>query len=243
VIDRPTAEASTFRRLGSNWFVALAVSTVTFLPGGFLLGRYTAHFDRQSAVKAAQDKVMQLQESLDIALGELEMQRTRNEVDSKALEMLRKDMAAERERTAELEEGLSFYRSMVVSEDPDKWLYLRQPELVPGATPNRVAYRIFVHQKEREFEMVEGELQVEISGKQGIEEVSYPLARLSADFGGGGVALHFRYFQSIEGEMELPEGFVPAEITLVARASKPRAAEVREVYPWLVQERLINVGQ
>jgi len=230
-------------RAGLSWIIALAVSAVTLLPAGFFLGRYTASPGSQPVVKTVPEKMLQLQDALDVALGELEMQRTRNEVDSQALEMLRRDMAAERERTAELEEGLSFYRSMVVSEDPDKWLYLRQPELVPGATPDRIAYRIFVHQKEREFEMVEGELRVKISGKQGADEVSYSLAELSPEFKDGGAALHFRYFQSIEGEMGLPEGFEPAEMTLVASASKPRATKVSEVYPWMLQERLINVGQ
>jgi hypothetical protein len=213
------------------------------LPAGFFLGRYTARPDIRPPAGADSEKVMELHKSLDVALGEVEMQRTRNEVDSRALEMMRKEMTAEKERTAELEEGLSFYRSMVVSDDPEKGIYLRKPELVAGSAPNRFAYRIFVHQKEREFEMVEGELWVHVRGKQGNDEVSYSLAELSPNLDEGPIALHFRYFQSIEGEMVLPEGFEPAALILEARASKPRTVKVREVYPWLLQERLINVGQ
>ena len=228
------------RRLGSNRMYVLAAAAITLLPAGFFLGRYTAHSDGRLSAAAAPEK---LQHSLNVALGELDIQRTRNEVDSRALEMLRREMAAERERTAELEEGLSFYRSMVVSDDPEKGFYLRKPELVRGATPDRIAYRIFVHQKEREFEKVEGELRVQVSGMQGVDKASYSLAELSPDFGEEAAALHFRYFQSIEGEMVLPEGFEPEELILVARSSKPRTIEVREVYPWELQERLINVGQ
>ena len=240
---RPSALAIVLRRLGSNWILAVAASAVTLLPAGFFLGRYTACSDVRPSSAAIPKNMRELQQSLDIALGELEIQRTRNEVDSRALEMLRREMAAERERTAELEEGLSFYRSMVVSDDPEKGLYLRKPELVRGVTPDRIAFRIFVNQKEREFEMVEGELRIQVNGRQGPDKASYSLAELSRDFGAEAVPLHFRYFQSIEGEMVLPEGFEPEELILVARASKPRAIEVREVYTWELQERLINVGQ
>ena len=152
-------------------------------------------------------------------------------------------MAAEKERTAELEEGLSFYRSMVVSDEPTKGLNLHQPELVPGDSKEQFSYRIFVQQKEREYEMVEGVLSVDVFGVRGEEEVSYPLAELSEGFGEGAAALHFRYFQAIEGELVLPEGFVPTGVILVARTSKPRETEIREQFPWELQERFINVGQ
>jgi hypothetical protein len=169
------------------------------------------------------------------------MQRTRHEVDSRAMELLRSEMAAEKERTADLEEGLRFYRSMVVSEDMANGLSLRKPELVPGESPGRFAYRFFVQQKEREYEMVEGRLSVEVFGLKGEVEVSYPLAELSEDFDKR-AALHFRYFQAVEGEMALPEGFEPRGMAVVARAGKPRETEVRQQFLWELQERFINVG-
>ena len=43
--------------------------------------------------------------------------------------------------------------------------------------------------------------------------------------------------------MSVPEGFAPRELILVARSGKPDETEVREVYPWELQERLINVGE
>jgi hypothetical protein len=163
-------------------------------------------------------------------------------VDARALEMLRQEMAAEQERMAELEEGIGFYRSML-SSDNGEGLYLHNPELAPGAAADRVAYRIIVQHRGRNSDMVEGELSVEVRGTREDEGVSYPLGDLSEEFSHGAVALHFRYFQSIEGEMSMPEGFAPTELLLVARTGKPDKAEVREVYSWELQERLINVGE
>ena len=132
---------------------------------------------------------------------------------------------------------------MVVSEDQGSGLSVRKPELVPGATPERMKYRFFVQQKEREYEMVEGTLSVEVFGYHGEKEVTYPLSKLSEDFDDQASTLHFRYFQAIEGEMVLPGGFTPRGITLMARASKPHKSKAKKQFPWEVQERFINVGK
>jgi hypothetical protein len=233
-------------RLGPQLVFALALLVGLTLLSGFYLGRHAASNDLQvtaETVSGMQEELSRLRKALEVARGDLEMQRTRHEVDRRALELVRSEMAAEKDRTAELEEGLSVYRSMVGSEDVANGMSLRKPELVQGEVPGHVAYRIFVQQKEREYEMLEGVLSVEVYGVSGGKEVSFPLARLSKEFDQGGGALHFRYFQAIEGEMVLPEEFQPNGMSLVARASKPRQSEVRGQFPWELQERFINVGK
>jgi hypothetical protein len=211
---------------------------------GVLVGRYSGYFGTAmpDTIKSLQQELAVRDEALRVARGDLEMQRTRHEVDQRALELLRSDMAGEKERTADLEEGLSFYRSMVASEDMATGISLRKPELVPGSSPGQIRYRFFAQQKEREYEIVEGSLSVDVYGVSGDREVSYPLGKLSNDFDAKAAALHFRYFQAIEGEFTLPEGFEPRELKLVFRVSKPRSTEVRQQFPWELQERLINVG-
>ena len=232
--------------LGRKAMFALAVLVVLVLLSSFYLGRRGALDEAQvsaEAVASMQAELATLHKALDVAKGDLEMQRTRHEVDSRALELVRSEMAAEKDRTAELEEGLSFYRSMVVTGDAASGLSLRKPELVPAREAGHIAYRFFVLQKEREYDMLEGSLSVEVFGISGGKEVRYPLAQLSKQFKDSGGALHFRYFQAIEGEMELPAEFEPRGLTVVARARKPREADVKEQYPWELQERFINVGK
>jgi hypothetical protein len=232
-------------RLGSKLLLALALSFVLTLIAGICLGRHWSapRGTDPKIVERMQSKLSATDAALKAARGDLEMQRTRHEVDRHALELLRSEMAAEKVRTAELEEGLSFYRSMVVSDETAKGLSLRTPELVPGDNPSRVRYRIFVQQKDREYNMVEGRLMVEVVGVSGDREVTYPLAKLSKEFNDKSATLQFRYFQSIEGEINLPDGFEPKEIKLTARASKPREMAVKEQFPWTLQERFINVGE
>jgi hypothetical protein len=233
-------------RLGPKLALAMVLLLTLTLLAGIYLGRHAGYRDMAVAPHAAggmQEELSAAREALKVAQGDLQMLRTRHEVDNRAMELLRSEMAIEKERTADLEEGLRFYRSMVVSEDMTSGISLRKPELVPAESPGRLAYRIFVQQKEREFEMVEGTLSVDVFGLKGQAEVSYPLAELSEDFDREAAALHFRYFQAIEGELALPEGFEPKGMTAVVRVNKPHQTEVREQFPWELQERFINVGK
>jgi hypothetical protein len=233
-------------RIGPKLALTMALLLTLTLLAGIYLGRHADNQDPavvQQAAGRMQVELSASREALKVAQGDLQMLRTRHEVDNRAMELLRSEMAAEKERTADLEEGLRFYRSMVVSEDLANGISLRKPELVPTKSPGRLAYRIFVQQKEREYEMVEGTLSVDVFGVKGQVEVSYPLAELSEDFNREAAALHFRYFQAIEGELALPQGFEPKGMTAVARVNKPRETEVREQFPWELQERFINVGK
>jgi hypothetical protein len=100
-----------------------------------------------------------------------------------------------------------------------------------------------VQQETRKHELLKGELSAEVFGTLGEEPASYSLAELSDDIGGSALPLRFRYFQAIEGELILPAGFEPLGVSVVASSSTPRKAEVREQYPWQLQERFTHVGK
>ena len=232
--------------LGPKLSLALALLLALTLLAGIYIGRQSVYSALKVGPETAQSMLSELsdlREALRVVRGDLEVQVTRHAVDKHALELVRSEMAAEKERTADLEEGLSFYRSMVVSDDLGSGLSLRKPELVPGTSPGRVRYRFFIQQKEREYEMVEGTLSVEVFGFNGEVDFTYPLSELSTDFDDKAAALHFRYFQAIGGELVLPHGFEPKGIILVARASKPRKSKAKKQFPWELQERFINVGK
>ena len=233
-------------QLGPKLLLALALIFALTLLAGIYAGKQLAYEEIKVDPETAKSMLLELsalRAALGATRGDLEVQRTRHEVDKRALELVRSEMAAEKEQTANLEEGLSFYRSMVASEDPGKGLSLRKPEIVPAGTPGRFRYRFFVQQKDREYEMVEGSFSAEIAGIKDKKAVRYPLSALSSDLNEKAATLYFRYFQAIEGEMVLPQGFEPRDVILVARASKPRQAKVKKQFPWELQERFINVGK
>lgn len=216
------------------------------LASGFYLGQRAAYggmgVDPQ-AYRELQAALPLAREELKAKAAELEVETTRHAVDREALEMVRKEIAGQKEQIAGLEEGLRFYRSLMSPGEVSQGLSLRAIELVALEEAGRYSYRIVAQQEARKHELLKGKLDVEVFGLLGQEQVSYPLSELSSDTGDEALALRFRYFQAIEGEMILPEGFEPRGIRAVASTSAPRKTEVRAEFPWQVQERFTHVGK
>lgn len=167
----------------------------------------------------------------------------RHEVDRASLELVRQDLAHQQEQLAELAEGLRFYRSLMAPGDIAQGFSLRGIELVPRDTLGRYAYRIVVQQEARKHDTVRGDLQVYVQGIEGGESLRYELAEITADLESNQIPLRFRYFQAIEGELDLPEGFQPQTIDVEAKLSSPRKLVIEQRYPWQVLDKFTHVGK
>ena len=224
--------------------VLLVVALV--LEVGFYLGQH-AVFNGMGAspksYKAMQKELVSLQNTLRSRDTELAILRTRQEVDRQALELVRRELAGQKEEIAGLEEGLGFYRSLISPGEIAPGLSLRGIELKAGEEPRQYNYRIVVQQEARKHEQLKGTLEVLINGISQGQPARYTLAELSEDFEGKGAALQFRYFQSIEGTLTLPEGFEPGVVSVEARTVKPHEFSIREDYPWQLEERFSHVGK
>jgi len=225
--------------------VALAAALV--LAAGFYLGQRVAYGGMGIEPESYRNMQLELPLARDQvkALGaELKVQRTLNEVDRRALEIVRRDLAAQKERIADLEEGLLFYRSLMAPGDITHGLSLREIEIVEREEPGRYAYRIVVQQEALKHELIRGQLTVEVLGLLDGEQVGYPLAELADDVvEEAALALRFRYFQAIEGELLLPAGFEPRVVSVSAVIKTPIKADVGERFPWQVQEKFTHVGK
>jgi hypothetical protein len=234
------------RRRGRILAAIAALASLSLLGAGSLLGRQMAFSTMQidpGDHAALQEELTAAAAQLDTVQGALDLERTRHEIDRRALEMVRREIAAQKERIADLEEGLRFYKGLMAPGDKDPGLSLRPVELIAREAPGRYAFRIVVQQEASNHALVKGTLYAEVTGALGGQEVSYPLAELSEELAERSVALRFRYFQVIEGELVLPGGFEPREISLVASAGKPYNSEVRERFPWKLKEKFTYVGE
>jgi len=226
--------------------LVLTLSAALVLAAGFVLGREAAF----SGVGIDPQRYREQGEALEIARTEqaelshqLGVMTARHEVDRAALELVRQELAVQKEQIAGMEEGIRFYRSLMAPGEITQGFSLRRIELVARDEPGRYGFRIVAQQEARQHTPLRGELYAEISGQQAGEPRSYPLAELSQDLEATILPLRFRYFQSIEGDLVLPEGFEPQAISVVATISAPDKTEARERYPWQVQEKFTHVGK
>ncbi|MFK8047422.1 MAG: DUF6776 family protein [Halioglobus sp.] len=233
------------RRREIQVLLGVAVTGV-LLAAGFYLGQSAAYSGMgidpevyRELERAAPEADMRLKE----LEAKLEISDTRNEVDRAALELVRQEIAAHNEQILQLEESLTFYQSLMSPGDLAKGLTLRPIELKATDTERRFAYRIVARQESRKHSVLKGTLSVKVEGTTDQKESSLPLSALSEEVESEKIVLRFRYFQTIEGELELPEGFEPKSISIVARSASPTKAEVVEQFPWSIQERFSYVGK
>ncbi len=184
-----------------------------------------------------------VEEELVALRDSFEVQRVQHQLDVATLEIVRKEIAAQKDQIAQLEEGLQFYQSLMAPEVIAQGLSLRKLELVSTDEPDRFVFRLVAQQEAMKHPLLKGSLSIELFGQWDGDEISYSLAKLSDNFEASTVALRFRYFQAVEGELQIPPGFEPRSFKVVAKASSPHTAEIREEYPWEVQERFTYVGK
>lgn len=226
--------------------LAALVAALLLLVGIFLgqraaysgMGIEPAHY-RQMEVE-----LPQLRAEKDQLEQTLVVQQTRTEVDRNALEMLRSELAGQKEHIADLEEALRFFRGLMAPEQVERQgLGVRPIELLAQEQAGSFAYRLVVQQEARKHQTLTGELAVMVVGTQAGEPVSLPLAELDNSLESNTLALRFRYFQSIEGVMQLPSGFEPERVEVQASSNKPRKQQLRESFDWRLKERFTHVGQ
>jgi hypothetical protein len=245
--SRDSAAAAKSGRVPPWRLLAVGVLLVSLAgAAGFRLGQRAlpGHLGAEPGEAASLEaELLAAHQEMRSLRGKLDLERTRHEISRRALEMVRSEIASQKEQIADLEEGLSFYKGLMAPGESAAGLSLRAMEIVGREEPGRFAYRILVQQEARKHSLLEGELHVEVFGSLLNQELSYSLAELSDDVDRDAIALRFRYFQAIEGELTLPEGFEPIGIRLVASVSKPQKTEVREQFNWEAQEKFTHVGK
>jgi hypothetical protein len=167
---------------------------------------------------------------------------TRHDIDSTALELVRQELATQQETIAELEKGIQFYRSLMAPDEQTDGLSVRSIDIKPDPDTGKLHFRILVQQRARKHELLTGTLEVKVHGLLEGKETAYNLSDLSDQVPSSEIRLRFKYFQAIDGELELPEGFSPQSVSAAAWSRQPRRAKVNKEFPWSIQEKVSHVG-
>ena len=157
------------------------------------------------------------------------------EIDRQALENVRGTVREHRQTIAERNEEISFYKGLMSPTDRERGLGIRSWELYSSADPRRFQFKLILQQLAVKHRLLRGNVAVELVGTLAGEVKKLSLHRVSAQIKEQQIDLRFKYFQYVEGELELPVGFVPERVDIVATASKPKAVQVEKQFGWLSQ--------
>ncbi|QSX34678.1 hypothetical protein JYB87_05425 [Shewanella avicenniae] len=119
--------------------------------------------------------------------------------------------AKQHQRQQELERELSFYRSIMTPEYSVDGVAINSVELLPKAVATDYKLKLVLTQLKKRQQQLKGKAIIKLQGIQAGEETEIPLESVN-----NGVKLDFsfRYFQVLETDFSLPQGFELQQIAV-----------------------------
>ena len=156
-------------------------------------------------------------------------------VDQQTGAELQETLTAMRQRVAQLEEDVLFYRQVVEEETEETGLVIGQLDIDATRSPDRYRYKLVMRQQDADGDTyLTGHVNFNLVGQLQDQQVILPLRDLSEFEDELDIRLRFKYFQNIEGELALPEGFPPDRIQIAAVATEPVSKRINEDFGWVV---------
>ncbi|MCC5884839.1 MAG: hypothetical protein JJT88_00220 [Gammaproteobacteria bacterium] len=213
----------------------LAAVVIAALAGwGF--GRYQG--DRAAAFMGAELRSLSLRhaalleerDALERALGEVEVGQL---IGSGFDEHVRGTLVEQANRIAALEDEVRIYRSIMAADDAEG-LQIARLELIERIDGRGVRFRLLLVQSAEQREEISGQVELSVLGEQDGAAAVFEVDRVGD--GGYPMPFRFRYFQDLVGEIELPEGFRPEGVEVIARGADPDGFLLERTFGWNIQE-------
>ena len=215
--------------------LGVAVSSV----GGFMFG-YSNTLRSQQSEQATQQELNELLIGAETENSELRRQIAildRSSVmDQLATEEVQETIIGLRDRVAQLEQDIVYYRQVVSAETEDTGLIISQLDIDVTRESNRYRYKLVLRQQDADGDtFLIGHVNINLVGSQGEEKQILSLRDLSAEQDQLDIRLRFKYFQNIEGELVLPENFVPDRLQVAAVSVEPVEKSINQNFSWVVE--------
>ena len=216
--------------------LSLGIAIAVSIAAGFAYGFYTNLNQQQvtrDELRALEQEILHLGMENDDLARQLAMQTRSAQMDQQANSELQATITELRTVLAEQRQEIAHYRQVVADQTEDTGLEIGDFDLSATAEPRRYRYKLVMRQQDADGDTyLTGHANINVVGTLGEEQVVIPLRDISSQEELD-IRLRFRYFQNIEGELALPEGFVPERIQIAAVATEPVAKRVDQDFPWV----------
>lgn len=156
-------------------------------------------------------------------------------IDRDAARQVRETVIETNEEMAALREEIAFYRSLMTPTAAEQGLGIRSLELRAASEPGCYEYELVLQQRASKHRTLKGEFDVSVAGQINGADVVLSLEQLTAGEAAQSSRFQFKYFQKLQGDLRLPEGFEPASIAVSARTWSRPVVKVERNFVWLVR--------
>jgi hypothetical protein len=220
---------------------AFALAAVLAFGVGYQRGQLAAGLDAAGLAREHDElegKVKRLESEnseLTAKVAELEMARR---LDRDAYGQIERTLGDLQSRLSRQSDDLAFYKSIVSPADGVQGLRIQRFEVQKGAAPREYDLKVTLIQAMRQDSVVSGLAQVIVHGMQGDRPARYSIGELVGK-PRAQLPFSFRYFQTLEQAVSLPEGFEAFEAEVQVRSGKLRFP-VEQRFPWKVADAALS---
>jgi len=194
----------------------------------FVYGEYLAGFDRQAAV-ALKDALADAQERADALNDQITALQRQRTVDQDARTQVQSTLEELQRKQADLQEEVAFYKGIISPRSVEEGLRVQSLRLASDGAPRLYHYRLVLTQVRTRELKISGSVYMKLYGTQDGKPVTLDARDISPS-GNGPSGFAFQYFQSLEGDLLLPQGFAPGHVEVTAQESGHAA--VQQNFDW-----------
>lgn len=182
----------------------------------------------EAQVRAARDELKALEQQLATARAAVVVERA-------AASQVRSELSKAQATADRLARESELYRSLMDSSVRTRGLTLHKLEIRPSKAARAFGYRITLLQRAQRHVELQGTLVLSLKGIRDGKPQTVSGKQLGP-VAGERIPLRLIYFQTLEGEIQLPEGFEPEQIRLVLDIVKGRPQKLDFVREWNPRE-------
>lgn len=221
--------------------LVLVVLSITAAAGlGFYVGR-SGHTGVSFVGQQAQLQTLQQAYEVKVAEADDLRQQVANlrlgaEVDRQANDEVRNQVVVLKERIADQEETISFYKALMSPGGNHKGLAFGSVSITPQGDDRGYDFKVVIQQLNSSEKQLRGYLQFTVVGRKDGKVSTMPLSSLTNDITDKNIPLKFKYFQTLSGHLTLPEGFLAERVDLLVQPAESGAAKIEKHIDWPSQE-------
>ncbi len=186
---------------------------VAVLMVGALIGYFVGNRQElaQSSLLTVQQETLERQaKAIGQLKSELGIKETLLATQKAAFEQLQQALKDQEAQVQEQKRQLAFFERIMRPTGEQVGVVIDNLTLQETSIPSRYHYRLALTQPAKKRELFRGQVQIKVEGSQGDKPITLGSRELGMKVGEGRYAL--RYFQLLEGNWQLPEGFVPDRV-------------------------------
>jgi len=218
------------------------------LVGGYTLfdyGRYLAGYDSTEANRAQQELQQEkkhLEREIETLRQDKALLQRGRQIEREAYTELNGTIKNLQAEILELKEELAFYRGIVSPREASTGLQLQKFSVEPNGPSRSYHYKVVLTQVLKNDRLATGRVQLQLDGIDGAEPKSLTLNDVT-EKSINELSYRFKYFQNLEGDIELPKNFtlLRATVKILPRGNERNGIE--KTIDWSIEEKPNNVGE